>query len=151
MTGLSELPENYATRIEATYTTTKSNGIVSTNDKDADYDLYRTEVGADGSSVSTATWTFPIYVNAGDNVVVTKGEEKLPENTGKTDEVDGFTQTTSYVIRKQAADQTSPQEIARGSGKIIPADVIRRLTVEERSVVYIEFINHYKPKHSISV
>ena len=29
--------------------------------------------------------------------------------------------------------------------------MIRRLTVEERSVVYIEFINHYKPKHSISV
>lgn len=58
----------------------------------------------------------------------------------------------SRVPRCTGLCTTAPAvHMISGSGKIIPVDVIRRLTVEERSVVYIEFINHYKPKHSISV
>ena len=48
----------------------------------------------------------------------------------------------SRVPRCTGRCTTAPAvHMISGSGKIIYADVIRRLTVEERSVVYIEFIN----------
>ena len=151
VTGLNMLPENYATRIETTYTVTKNNGVETPVEKNSDYDHYRTEIETDGSSVSTASWTFPIPIGNGDSIVFSKGEETSPQDNTKTDVVDGYTQTTSYIIRKQTSTQTSPQAVAQGEGKIIPSEEIERLTVQEKDIIYIEYTNTYVPKKKVSV
>ena len=149
--GLDTLPEDYATRIETTYNVTSYSGITASINKDSDYDLYRTEIDESGKSVSTASWTFPISIENGDRIVFTKGEETTPANTSKTDVVEGYSQSTSYTIRKQSDGQTSPAVIAQGTGKEIPEEEIRELTVNEKDIIYIEFTNTYKPKHKVSV
>lgn len=149
--GLDTLPRNYATHINTTYQTTKSNSVINTRDRNSDYDSYRTEPDSSGKAVSTALWTFPIPVENGDKIVFTKGEETDPEAQGKTDVVEGYTQTTSYVLRRQSAGETEPKVVASGSGKIVSAEDIAKLTVNEKDVIYIEFINTYTPTHKISV
>ena len=151
VTGLKTLPPKYATRIETTYKVTKSNGTSTPYDKNSDYDSYRTEIDASGTAVSTATWTFPINIGNGESIEFTKGEETAPKDTTKTDVVDGYTQSTSYVIRKQSAGQESPVVVAQGSGKTVPTDEISKLKVNEKDVIYIEFTNDYKPKQKVSV
>ena len=145
--GLDTLPQDYATRIETKYQTTKSNSVTTTTEKDSDFDSYRSQIdGQSGKLVSIASWTYPISIDNGDSIVFTKSEETAPENNAKTDTVIGYTQTTSYMIRKQSSGQSDPGVIARGSGKIIPAEEIQRLTVEEKDIIYIEYINTYVPK-----
>jgi hypothetical protein len=151
VTGLNALPENYATRIETTYKVIKFDGKISTVEKNSDYDSYRTVINDSGEAVSTASWTFPITIDNGDSITFTNGEETNPKNTAKTDEVAGYSRTTSYVIKKQANGQTEPTVVAEGSGKIIPEEEIQQLTVNEKDVITIEFINDYKPKYKVSV
>ena len=151
VTGLDTLPQDYAVHIDTTYTVTKYNSTVRSVDKNSDYDRYRTEIDASGKAVSTASWTFPISVGNGDNIVFTKGEETAPEDETKTDAVAGYVQTTSYVIRKQSASQSAPTVIAEGSGKEIPAEEIKKLKVSEKDIVYIEFINNYEPVYKVSI
>lgn len=149
--GLDSLPSNYATRIEASYTVTDFDGTYETVDKNSDYDMYRTRIDASGKPVSTASWTYPVFVERGKNLVFSKGEEKAPRNTANTDVVEGYAQTTSYILRKKSSSQSEPQVVAEGSGKVIPDADISKLTVNEKDVIYIEYINTYVPKYKVSV
>lgn len=150
--GLDELPADYATRIETTYTVTKYNSMTTTVDRSSDYDSYRTQPDADGKPVSTATWTFPISIDT-DNptIAFTHGAETNPADTEKTDVVKGYTQTTSWVLRKQTSSQSEPTVVAQGTGKEIPESEISKLTVNEKDIVYIEFINNYVPTTKVSI
>ena len=153
--GLGELPSDYATRIETKYKVTHPDTTVNVVDRNSDYDSYQTQIDpATGTAVSTARWTFPISFggdNVGSTVQFERGVETNPVAEGKTDVVGGYTQTTSWVLHKQSANQSEPVEVASGSGKTIPTTDMEKLDVKERDIVYIEFINNYTPKKKVSI
>ena len=153
VTGLNELPSNYATRIETSYEVKKYDTTTETKDRNSDYDSYMTLIDTDGHAVSTATWTFPIPIDEGNGEIIkfTNGTETDPQGEGKTDVVEGYEQTTTYVIREQRSSQTSPEDVASGSGKVIPKSKLNELTVNERDIIYIEFTNSYVKKQHVSV
>ena len=149
--GLDTLPENYATRIETTYQVTSYSGIISSTVRNSDYDLYRTQIDEDGKAVSTASWTFPITIGAGDSAVFTNGTEVSPHTEGKTDEIDGYEQTTTWIISKRNANGEELAVIASGTGKEIPEAELAKMEITERDIVCIEFINSYRKKPPVSV
>jgi hypothetical protein len=147
--GLDTLPETYATRIEATYEVTSHDGITKKTEKNSDYDLYRTQIDETGKSVSTASYTFPITIASGGSAVFTNGKEVSPQAEGKTDQISGYEQITTWSIGKMNGETETI--IASGTGKDIPAAELAQLTITERDVVCIEFINSYRKKQPVSV
>ncbi|MBR2260051.1 MAG: LPXTG cell wall anchor domain-containing protein [Blautia sp.] len=150
--GLDTLPENYATRIEATYKEKQFNGIIGDPvDKDNDYDLYKTQIDESGKAVSTASWTFPVNIPTGGSAAFTNGREVSPQTEGKTDEITGYEQITTWRISKRSSDGETETTVASGTGKEIPEDELAKLIITERDVACIEFINSYRKKQPVSV
>ncbi|MBQ6376726.1 MAG: hypothetical protein IJJ52_03770 [Lachnospiraceae bacterium] len=149
--GLDNLPSNYATRIEAAYQVTKFDGTTESTDRSSDYDHYRTQIDESGKAVSTASWTFPITIAPGSRGVFTSGQEVSPQTAGKTDRIAGYEQTTAWRISKRSADGETETVIASGTGKTIPKAEMEKLTITERDIVCIEFINSYRKMQPASV
>ena len=150
--GLDTLPENYATRIEATYNVTNFNNIIGDPEyRNSDYYLYKTQIDESGKAVSTASWTFPITIPTGGSAAFTNGKEVSPQTAGKTDQIDGYEQITTWRISKRSLDGETETTVASGTGKEIPKDELKKLTITERDIVCIEFINSYQRKQPVSV
>ena len=150
--GIGVLPESYATRIETTYRVTRHDGIKEDPVlKNSDYDLYRTQIDENGNAVSTASWTFPITIPSGGRAAFTNGEEVSPQAEGKTDEIAGYEQITTWRISKRSTDGETETVIASGTGKKIPDEEIAKLTISERDIVCVEFINTYRKKQPVSI
>lgn len=149
--GLDTLPDNYATRINAAYEVKKHDTTTSTTDRSSDYDHYRTEIDGTGKAVSTASWTFPITIPDGGSAAFTVGKEVAPQTAGKTDQIDGYEQTTTWTISKRDSDGQNETVIASGTGKVIPDNELKKLTIEERNIVHIEFVNSYRKKLPVSI
>ena len=151
VTGLGLLPEDYAARIEATYKVENFNGTFSSTDRNSDYDQYRTQIDESGNAVSTASWTFPITIPEGGSAEFTLGREVSPQTEGKTDQVTGYEQTTTWRISRSDVNGLNETTIASGTGKEIPASELEKLTITERDIVHIEFTNAYRKKQPVSV
>ena len=151
VTGLESLPENYAARIEAAYEVKAFDGTTSSTDRSSDYDHYRTQIDENGNAVSTASWTFPITIPTGGSAAFTSGQEVTPQTAGKTDQISGYEQTTTWRISKIDLNGQSETAIASGTGKEIPAAELAKMTISERDIIHIEFINSYKKKQPVSV
>ena len=54
------------------------------------------------------------------------------------------------MLSKQRGD-SDPVVVASGSGKVISDSGLAKLTVEEKDIVYIEFINTYEPTKKVSI
>lgn len=149
--GLDTLPENYATRIEATYKVTYFNGTTTEVEKNSDYDYYRTQIDETGKAFSTASWTFSFGVPNGGSAAFTNGKEVSPRTEGKTDEIAGYEQTTTWRITKRNSDGVTDTIVASGTGKEIPNAELKKIPITERDIVCIEFINSYRKKPPVSV